>query len=143
MWPRAQHHHEAAASSILAVLSSAADRELVTTLSRDNGWSLALTMTPQEGLAKLAERQVAVVIVDRDLAESDWRTMVRSFTWQHPPPCVILASPVSDHYLFEEVIHQGGYDVVSKPLKLEEMRRIARLAFTFWKSRLPQAHAGL
>jgi DNA-binding NtrC family response regulator len=142
MWTRTQHHVEEAGSAILAVLASAADRELVTKLASDNGWSLALTMTSEEGLARLAERQIAVVIVDRDLAESDWRTMVRSFTWQNPPPCIILASPVSDHYLFEEVIHQGGYDIVSKPLKLEEMRRIARLAFTFWKSRLPRVEAG-
>jgi DNA-binding NtrC family response regulator len=48
---------------------------------------------------------------------------------------VILASSVSDHYLFEELIHQGGYDVIAKPLKLEELRRITRLALTFWKNR--------
>lgn len=143
MWPRAQHHVEEPASTLLAVLSSAADREVLAKLAQDNGWNLAFAMTLEHGLAKLAERQTAVVIIDRALAEADWRTMVRSFTWQNPPPCVILASPVSDHYLFEEVIHQGGYDVVSKPLKLEEMRRIARLAFTFWKSRLPRVEAGL
>jgi DNA-binding NtrC family response regulator len=142
MWPRTHNQHDESAPALLAVLATEGDRQILARLCRDNGWALELATSLEEGLAKMAERQTAVAIVDRDLAEPDWRTIVRSFTWQHPQPCVILASPVSDHYLFEEVIHQGGYDVVSKPLKLEEVCRITRLALTFWKSRLPRVSAG-
>jgi DNA-binding NtrC family response regulator len=139
MWPLNQHRHsEESPPALLAVLSNTGDREVAAKLSGDNGWKVALAATLEQAWSKLAELQFAVVLLDRDLAESDWRTMVRSFTWRHPPPCVILASSVCDQYLFEEVIHQGGYDVISKPLKLEEVQRITRLAFTFWKSRLPR-----
>lgn len=137
MWPINQPRHPVESPpALLAVLSNPGERQLVTDLSHDNGWNLTIAATLEQARARVANKPLAVVLLDRDLAETDWRSMVRSFTCLHPAPCVILASFVSDHYLFEEVIHQGGYDVVSKPLKLEEVRRITRLAITFWKNRL-------
>ena len=136
MWPRNQPRHSVELSpALLAVLANPEERKLVTDLSQNNGWNLTVVATLEQGRAKISGQRLAVVLLDRDLAESDWRSMVRSFTCLHPAPCVILASFVSDHYLFEELIHQGGYDVVSKPLKLEEVSRITRLALTFWKNR--------
>jgi DNA-binding NtrC family response regulator len=144
MWPRNQPRHPVEPPpALLAVLSNAGERQLVTELSHNNGWSLTVAATLEQAQAGIANKRLAVVLLDRDLGESDWRSMVRSFTCLHPAPCVILASFVSDHYLFEEVIHQGGYDVVSKPLKLEEVSRITRLALTFWKNRLARVHGGL
>jgi DNA-binding NtrC family response regulator len=139
MWPRHQANHSVEpAPVVLAVLSNPRERQLLVELSHDNRWNLTVVATLEQARAKTANQRLAVVLLDRDLAESDWRGMVRSFTCLHPTPCVILASFVSDHYLFEEVIHHGGYDVVSKPLKLEEVSRITRLAVTFWRNRLPR-----
>ena len=137
MWPRSQPRHSVEPSpALLAVLANPEERKLLADLSQNNGWNLTVVATLEQAQARIAGKQLAVVLLDRDLAESDWRSMVRSFTCLHPAPCVILASYDSDHYLFEELIHQGGYDVVSKPLKLEEVSRITRLAITFWKNRL-------
>jgi DNA-binding NtrC family response regulator len=117
MWPLNHSRHPAeSAPELLAVLSSPGERQLVAGLSQDNGWKLIIAETLEQARLRIADKRLAVVLLDRDLAESDWRTMVRSFTSLSPAPCVILASSVSDHYLFEELIHQGGYDVIAKPL---------------------------
>lgn len=137
MWPRSQNrHHEDSQPALLAVLSNPNERQLLSDLSHENSWSLTLAETLEQARLQVRNLRLAVVLLDRDLDPADWRPMVRSFTCMQPTPCVILASTVADHYLFEEVIHQGGYDVVSKPLKMEEVRRITRLALTFWKSRV-------
>lgn len=136
MWPLNQTRHPVESPpALLAVLSNPGERQLITDLSHDNGWNLTIAENLEQARSRIADKRLAVVLLDRDLAESDWRSMVRSFTSLHPAPCVILASSVSDHYLFEELVNQGGYDVVAKPLKLEEVRRITRLALTFWKNR--------
>jgi FixJ family two-component response regulator len=49
-------------------------------------------------------------------------------------PSVILTSRVVDDYLWQEVIRYGGYDVLSKPLREEDVVRSVRLAWSYWNS---------
>ena len=121
---------------MLAVLSEDGERQLISAFARDNGWNLAFAETMEQACVRLAGDVVPVILLDRDSADVEWRSMVRSFANHRPAPCIILASSVVDRYLFQELVSQGGYDVVAKPLQREELRRIAGLAFAFWKSRL-------
>jgi len=49
-------------------------------------------------------------------------------------PCVLLVSRVVDDYLWNEVVRRGGYDVLSKPLREEEVARAIKLAWAYWNS---------
>lgn len=143
MWPTKPHFHTKPISalacgvpSVLAVLSGDGERQLVTTFARDNGWNVSFAETVEQARTRLAGNVVAVILLDRDSAGVEWRSMVRNLADHRPAPCIILMSPVVDRYLFQELVNQGGYDVVAKPLQREELRRIVGLAFAFWKSRV-------
>jgi len=39
-----------------------------------------------------------------------------------------------DDYLWNEVVRRGGYDVLSKPLREEDLMRAIKLAWAYWNS---------
>ena len=80
----------------------------------------------------------SVILLDRAIAGQDWRDAVRMLASHPLLRAVILASPVVDHYLFTEVVHHGGYDVISTPLQLDELRRTLGLAFSVLEKQDPQ-----
>jgi DNA-binding NtrC family response regulator len=140
MWPL--HHHlergnvkiASAAPALLAILSDAFDQEKVKDFTACNHWCLNVVSALESAAASVAADMPPVILLDRDLAGQDWRDTVRMLASHRPAPAVILASHVLDQYLFTEVVHHGGYDVISKPLQVDELRRILGLAFSFWKN---------
>lgn len=142
MWPlRSQHHatgHVKASGSppeMLAIMKSFQDQAALANFARSNGWDLTMLNALPETSALSAKPNTAVIILDRDLTENDWRSAVHSLAQHRPAPCIILASSVLDDYLFDEIVRQGGFDIVAKPIRPDELRRIGGLALTFWKSR--------
>jgi hypothetical protein len=53
--------------------------------------------------------------------------------------CVILVSGVLDAYLWDEVVRTGGYDVLYKPLREDDVVRSVRLAWSYWNSAIKTA----
>ena len=92
----------------------------------------------EQALAAIHSTPASILILDRDLAGPDWRPTLRRLASQ--APCVILASHVVDDYLLEEVIQNGGYDVVAKPFREREVTHIIEFAWSATKSRLSSRH---
>jgi DNA-binding NtrC family response regulator len=144
MWPLNHHHRQesrsvkvpAATPRLLAVLTDVSDQEAVKEFAASSNWDLHAIPTVERAAISLSGEVVSVILLDRDLAGPDWRVAVQAFASLTPKPSIILASSVVDHYLFTEVVHHGGYDVISKPLHADELRRILGLAFSFWKNRV-------
>jgi FixJ family two-component response regulator len=127
MWPLKPHLEP----RILAFISSSADSETIATLASTSAVPVAISRTLDHSLAGDA----AIVILDRDLTGADWRADVKSLVHSKLSPCVILVSRVADDYLFEEVVRQGGFDITTKPIRIDELQRIIKLALNFWKNR--------
>ena len=45
---------------------------------------------------------------------------------------MLLISRVTDEYLWNEVVSNGGYDVLRKPLSESDVQRQVRLAWSYW-----------
>ena len=141
MWPLHSHRRNTpgiqvpANLNLLAILPALSDQESIRQFASAANWNLNLTTSLTQAMLWLANVTVPIVLVDRDLRDDDWRVAIKKLSAFTPSPCVILASAVADSYLFDEVIHNGGYDVVAKPLQEEELRRTLGLAFSFWKNR--------
>ncbi len=125
--------------TVLAVVQSEAGESL-RRLSAHKGWHLTLADTVASGLAGLPLSGSVIVVLDRDLAPPDWRPSLRQFASQPNCAGVVLASRVMDDYLWEEVIQQGGYDVVAKPIQDEELIHTLEFAWPATKSRLSGRH---
>lgn len=75
-----------------------------------------------------------VIFCDRDLPETEWREAVLTLAALPHRPIVILLSEVADEYLWSEVFRIGGFDVLVKPLRAEDVRRAIKLALSCWRS---------
>ena len=75
-----------------------------------------------------------VILCDRDLPGNGWRGMVEGLASSPHRACVILVSAVVDTYLWNEVVRTGGFDVLSKPIRDDDVARAVRLAWSYWNA---------
>lgn len=110
---------------MLALTTIYADRELLQQICRDAGWKIYFARNLAEGLDYPAN----IVLFDRDLTGVDWRDGIKQLAASPHPRRVILASFVVDDYLWDEVIHCGGYDVLPKPYRSQEVIHTIQFAW--------------
>jgi FixJ family two-component response regulator len=101
-------------------------------------WDKAYVRTLQDGMDMLATRQFAVILLDRDVCGTEWPTAIERLAKSASGSCIFLVSTVSDEYLWRAVVQHGGFDVISKPLQTDQLRRGVGRAWLFWKSDTPE-----
>ena len=119
--------------TVLAVTTSYPDRELLQEICLSAGWKITFA----DDLAEAMGRPAGIVLCDRDLAGIDWRQAIRQLASSPHPRRVILASYVVDDYLWDEVIHCGGYDVLPKPFRVQEVTHTIQFAWAAVTKSLP------
>ena len=115
--------------AILAIACSLSDREALQQIVEKMGWEMASAEDLDRGAELLRAKPIPIVVCDRDLPGMDWREAIRTLAAGVDRRCVILASFVADDYLWEEVIHHGGYDILPKPFREDEVIHAIRFAW--------------
>jgi hypothetical protein len=98
------------------------------------GWELFLCSSCKRAESVLKTENVPIVLCDRDTLGIYWRDALQTFLGSDRLRCVVLCSNADDDYLWREVIRCGGYDVVHKPLREEQLVRTVEFAWSFWKT---------
>ncbi len=117
---------------LLAITRGADEKAALARIAADLHWKLSIAESADEAIQLLGDEPLPLVICDRDLPGADWRTTVGQIAGRRDVLCVVLASSVVDDYLWDEVIQQRGYDVVSKPFEADQLRRAVTFAWS-WK----------
>ena len=117
---------------VLCLLSDHPDRATIAAVCQSREWKLIFADEPGEAREVSVDLKPHVILFDRDLAESGWREVMTSLAQSCPGTCILLASKVMDGYLWNEVVRNGGYDVLRKPLDAPEVSRAVRLAWSYW-----------
>lgn len=120
---------------VLAIAREEFDRNSLSEFAVRGQWDLVLADSLEEALQGLKKMRAAVILCDRDLSGLDWRDVLQALAASRPDCPIILTSSVNDEYLWEEVIHKGGYDVLSKPLQEDLTVRAVNLAWSYSKER--------
>lgn len=120
--------------AVIGLIASDADRLALTGICTRNRWNLLLAETCQEARTALDKLKAPVILCDRDLPGKGWRGAVEELASSPHRACIILVSGVADNYLWNEVVRTGGFDVLSKPLRDEDVVRAVRLAWSYWNS---------
>jgi len=120
--------------AIVALVAGDEERNVLANVSSREQWDLRFVESCEGAHAVSKELTAPVILCDRDWPFAEWRSMVQNLASQPHRPCVILASTVSDDYLWKELIRHGGYDVLAKPLRAEDVARVVKLALSYWKS---------
>ena len=121
-------------ANLLALVADEAARKLLAELSLRNQWRVQFAESLEEAVTLLPQMDVPIILCDRDLEGIEWRDVVHHMSASTNGACIILMSRVVDDYLWNEVIGQGGYDVLAKPLREAEVTRAVNLAWTYSNS---------
>jgi FixJ family two-component response regulator len=119
--------------TIVALLDER-DGAVVRELSNSRHWEASFAATCPDVLALIGQTKAQILFMDRDLGGSDWRETMSAFVSPSNKICIMLVSRVVDTYLWNEVVRNGGYDVLPKPLRADDVSRAVSLAFSYWNS---------
>ena len=122
------------AITLVCVFPSASDRKLLHELSMRNSWNVVFTSSRDEAHEVLRKVQPQVILLDREAEPADWRYSMSSLAALSNGACVLLVSSVTDEYLWNAVVSNGGYDVVRRPLSEEDLLRNVKLAWSYWNA---------
>jgi len=119
---------------VVALILGGQDRALLTNIAIPRGIDVRFADSCSEAWTIANQWEAPVILCDRDLPGAEWRDVMQILASAPQHPSVILTSRVVDDYLWQEVIHNGGYDVLPKPLREEDVVRSVRLAWSYWSS---------
>ncbi len=118
---------------IVAMVAGHEQREVLSALSEES-WDIRFAESRTDAWESARRFTAPVILYDRDWPDLQWRSEVQYLASLPHRPCVILTSRVSDDYLWEELIRQGGYELLAKPLRAPDAARVIRLAIIYWKN---------
>ena len=106
-------------------------------------WKLIWSRTCA-GAIEAARRSAApIVISGRTFPDGGWRDIWSGLRSQPQPPMFILASWLADEALWAEVLNLGGYNLLMKPFRPEEVIRTVHGALIAWRNVQPTSGACL
>lgn len=120
--------------SIVALVVSDHDREVLARISTHEQVDIHFAESHADAWEAMNQLNAPVILYDRDWPNAEWRTTVQTLASSPRRCCVILASRVTDDYLWQELIRCGGYDLLAKPFRADDVARALKLALSYWKS---------
>ena len=120
--------------TIVSILLEDRDRSLIAQVCCQNQWDVFFVKTCAEARQVSEQIKPHIILLDRDLADGDWRNSLSACASASPGACTMLISRVTDDYLWNEVVCNGGYDVLPKPLREKDVLRAVKFAWSYWNS---------
>lgn len=105
-------------------------------------WDLYLAESCEEAWRVAEHRHAPVILYDRDFPRMEWRGAVGMLSALPQRPIVVLLSQVADEYLWNELFRIGGFDLLRKPLRSDELSRVLKLALSYWSSKADRTETG-
>ncbi len=122
---------------LLLISGQEADRKALESMLADTRWKLWPTGSSEEGLERLKIARIPIVLCDRDMPGTDWRQVLAALLSVPSPARVILLSQNRDSSLWRSAIEQGGFDVLTRPLRKSDLLQTLECAFRLWQQRSP------
>ena len=80
-------------------------------------WTVKSVPTCSEALALLRRGDCALVLAEKELPDGRWHDLLTAMrSLDHTPPLIVM-SKLADESLWAEVLREGGFDVLAKPLE--------------------------
>jgi len=98
------------------------------------GWPCRVSRSIKETLAAMRDHvhenqdRIAIVVCDEQLSDGSWKDLLPGFAHFQCPPSLIVISERLDSSLWAEVLNLGGFDVLLRPLKENEIARVLHMA---------------
>lgn len=122
---------------VLLVSARAEDRRNLQAILKGTPWDMVEVGDRAGAVEALQRSAFPIVLYDRDLAGGAWQDGLQMLLAACGRACVILLSSVADEYLWNEVVQGGGFDVLTRPFRKEQVVATLDFAYTHWKTRWP------
>jgi hypothetical protein len=126
--------HVALPVNLVCFVGNDTDRSLMESLGQRNHWGVSFPATRAEAERLLHELKPQIMLFDRDIAGPDWRKFVAGFSAASSGVCIMLLSTVIDDNLWNDLVANGGYELLRRPLREDEVSRAVRMAWSYWSS---------
>jgi hypothetical protein len=108
---------------ILAVSICLDDIFLLEYLGNQHRWELKFTGSPEEAFRLASSSDFDLILCNRNQRGYPWREVMDRLAATSPRSCILLVSPTNDDYLWWDVLHHRGFDVLIRPLREEIVLR--------------------
>jgi DNA-binding response OmpR family regulator len=98
------------------------------------GWKVIWSGTCAEAIQAVQRSAAPIVISGRTFSDGEWRDIWSCLRARSHPPKFILASRLADESLWAEVLNLGGYELLLKPFRPEEVVRTVHGAHMAWQN---------
>jgi two-component system, NtrC family, response regulator HydG len=133
-----------AGAGVLLISPHAEDHRLLRDILHRPAWTLYIARTLREAMALLPEAPLAAAITDCRLPDGgSWKDFLRQLEAMGLALPVIVADRFADDRLWAEVLNLGGYDVLMKPLRANEVLHVLTTACNQRRSSLANLRAEL
>jgi len=102
--------------SVLAVAPAERVAELERIVAHTR-WRMHVVHNVREAIEAVKSLCASVVLCEHRLPDGTWLDVMHAAQQTEPRPEVIVISPSGDLKLWEEVLHCGGYDLLTTPLE--------------------------
>ena len=110
--------------TILSISPVAADHDTLRRILSDQLWRIDIALTYREAVACLCRDRVDVVICECHLPDGTWKDLLGHIAEMLDSPALVVTSGAVDAHFRSEVRALGGYDVITKPLDADDVRRV-------------------
>ncbi len=121
---------------LFIVTSRPEDMAELASLLEETPWELI--DASQDPSASLKAAAVPILLFDRDTAGACWQVSMRRLVKSRRGVCVVLLSNVSDQYLWDEVVQHGGFDLLARPFRKEQVLSTLMFAYAHCKTPWPK-----
>jgi DNA-binding NtrC family response regulator len=119
---------------VVALLVSEQDRNVLASSFGEEPLDVRFAESYEDAYPLASRLAAPIILFDRDWPGTEWRTAVAGLASLPHRACVLLVSGVADGYLWQELIRTGGYDVLPKPLRRDNVASVVKLALSYWNS---------
>jgi AmiR/NasT family two-component response regulator len=126
---------------VLMITSRPEDEAELKELLHNSPGELETLPRIEDPAAALRAAAVPLVLFDGSTADTQWREEMKALIQSRRNACVILLTNVSDQYLWEEVVQQGGFDLLTRPFRKEQVFSTLLFAYTHFRTPWPKTIA--
>lgn len=108
-------------SSLMIVLSAEEERRALESIVAPCRWAVYRAVNCEEAIRFARHTHPRVLLCDAELPDGTWRRIWKALSIGPHPPLLIVASRNADESLWAQVLQAGGYDVLPKPFRTEEV----------------------
>ncbi|HEY7388787.1 MAG TPA: hypothetical protein VH640_09775 [Bryobacteraceae bacterium] len=121
-------------ATMVAAFRRDEDRRELGKILEPCGWKVIWSETCATACQAVQQSAAPIVISGRTFPDGEWRDLWRLLRGQSRPPMFVLASRLADESLWAEVLNLGGYNLLLKPFRPEEVVWTVHGALTAWRN---------